>query len=415
MRVLKGKEAKCAVQRLERRQLQGATPEVQSTVAKIVRDVRSQGDRSLRRYAKRLDGMQDREPLCVSQREIEGALSRISPDLRRALEAAARCIQRFCERQKPRAFMSRMGRGLKVGQVLRPLEAVGCYVPSGRYPLPSSLLMTAIPAQVAGVPRIVVASPHPADATLAAAALLGIVEFYRVGGAQAIAALAYGTESMPAVVKIVGPGNAYVTAAKRLVAFDCAIDMLAGPTEVLIVANEGKPEFIAADLVAQAEHDPDALPILITTSAVLANAVAAEVMRTANGNANARAAIRNGCVLIAKTRNEATDWANRIAAEHITVPAELVPEICSAGSMFVGDYSPQAMGDYASGPNHVLPTGGAARYRGGLSVNDFLKVITVQQASAEGLRRMSKTVTTLAQAEGLAAHAASVRVRCAHA
>jgi histidinol dehydrogenase len=274
--------------------------------------------------------------------------------------------------------------------------------------------MTVIPAQVAGVPNIRVVSPNSKTEVLAAAYMLGICEVYRVGGAQAIAALAYGTRSLPRVDKIVGPGNVYVTVAKKLVSCDCAIDFLAGPTEVVILSVRGRVEFVVADLVAQAEHDPAALPILITTSKRLARDVSNAVAK--NRNAVAAQSIRqNGAILLAASRSEALAWANRIAAEHISVDAQDLPFIKNAGSIFVGDYSAQAAGDYASGPNHVLPTAGIARFRGGLSVHDFVKVITVQQLSKSGLKKISKTVTCLAEVEGLIAHAQSIRARCADA
>jgi histidinol dehydrogenase len=276
--------------------------------------------------------------------------------------------------------------------------------------------MTVIPAQVAGVKNIRVVSPQPRVEVLAAAGMLGVREFYRVGGAQAIAALAYGTESVPGVDKIVGPGNLYVTAAKKLVSFDCAIDFLAGPTEVVILSDDGTPEFIAADLVAQAEHDPEALAIFITTSRPLAKAVVARVKAISAGNDLALESLRrHGAILIARSRHEALAWANQIAPEHITVAAEDVPLIQHAGSVFVGDYSPQAAGDYASGPNHVLPTAGAARFRGGLSVTDFVKVITVQELSRRGLGTMAPAIERLAETEGLRAHAESIRARSRHA
>jgi histidinol dehydrogenase len=282
--------------------------------------------------------------------------------------------------------------------------------------LPSSLLMTVITAQVAGVPRIAVASPRPAAETLAAAAMLGVEKFFRVGGAQAIAAFAYGTDTVARVSKIVGPGNSFVTEAKKQVAFDCAIDMPAGPTEVVIASDDGRAEFMAADLVAQAEHDEEALAVFVTSSPALAQAVAQKVRRAMRRNKTAEKSLRrNGVILVAKSKAAALEIANAIAPEHITVSREDVPAVTSAGSIFVGDYSPQAFGDYASGPNHVLPTGGWARSRGGLSVMDFVKIISVQEVSRPGLERAASVVETLATAEGLVAHAESVRVRCAHA
>jgi histidinol dehydrogenase len=290
---------------------------------------------------------------------------------------------------------------------------VGCYVPSGRYPLPSTLLMTAIPAQVAGVERIVAVSAKPAKETLAAAALLGISEFYRIGGAQAIAALAFGTETIRRVDKIVGPGNWYVTAAKKMVAFDCAIDMLAGPTEIVVTSENGDPAGIAADLVAQAEHDPEALAILITTNSSLARAVVKEVGQRVKTNSIAKQAIkRNGLALVPGSVEEAREITNRLAPEHLSVDAnEDLDWVRNAGSVFIGRYSPQPMGDYVSGPNHTLPTGGVAQVRGGLSVMDFLKLITVQEYTLAGLQKLGPAAITLANAEGLLGHAEAVRAR----
>ncbi len=331
------------------------------------------------------------------------------------MRQAAQNIRRFAEWQRPRGW-TRARNGVSLSQVVQPLDSVGCYVPGGRYPLLSTVLMTVIPAQVAGVTRIVVVSPNPSAEVLGAAAMLGVTEFYRVGGAQAIAALAYGTNSIERVDKIVGPGNAYVTAAKKLVNFDCAIDFLAGPTEALIVSDSGCPEFIAADLVAQAEHDADALSLFITTSRKLAQSVAECVARLSEGNSMAKKSLRvRGAIFIAGSSSQARDWANGLAPEHITVAAKDLPFIRNAGSIFVGDYSAQAAGDYASGPNHVLPTEGQARFRGGLSVLDFVKIITVQRLSSAGLRKIAPAIECLATAEGLPAHANSIRVRRAHA
>jgi len=339
----------------------------------------------------------------------------VPAELRKALRQAGQNIRGFCEWQKPASWMRARG-GISLGQIVRPLESVGCYVPGGRYPLVSTLLMTVIPAQVAGVKNIRVVSPKPSAEVLAAAAMLGVREFYRVGGAQGIAALAYGTSSISRVDKIVGPGNAYVTIAKKLVSFDCAIDFLAGPTEAVVLSHSGAPEFIAADLVAQAEHDPETLAVLITTSRELARSVKGSVAKFAKDNPIAQKSLRaRGAILLASSREQAREWANRIAAEHITIEADDLPFIQNAGSVFVGDYSAQAAGDYASGPNHVLPTSGQARFRGGLSVVDFVKVITVQQLSAAGLKRIAPAIECLAGAEGLPAHARSIRVRCEHA
>ena len=414
MRVVRGKSIAT-----ELRKLTMATPDsarVEKAVRRIIREVRTKGDAALRVYAERWDGLQPRRPMRVPERDLKNALETVPPDFLSSLQRAAQNIRRFCEWQKPGPFRKEIEPGISVGQIVRPLQSVGCYVPGGRYPLPSSLLMTVIPAQVAGVGRIGVVSPRPAPATLAAAALLGVKEFYAIGGAQAIAALAYGTRTVGRVDKIVGPGNSYVTAAKRLVAFDCAIDMVAGPTEALVIRDDGNPSFIAADLVSQAEHDPEAVAVFVTTSEALAAEVISEVRRFSADNPTARQSLETrGTVFIAGDKEDAWRIANALSPEHITAAPGELDNIRSAGSVFLGDYSPQALGDYASGPNHVLPTGGAARFRGGLSVHDFLKIITVQEVSRKALKRIAPVVELLAETEGLQAHAQSVRTRCSGA
>jgi histidinol dehydrogenase len=382
-------------------------------VKRIVADVRKRGDRALFRYAAQFDGLKDVTSVRVTRDEMAAAWNAITPDMRDALSMAAAQIRAFAVSQLPASFSDERVPGLTTGQLVRPLGSVGCYVPSGRHPLPSTLLMTAVPAQVAGVERIAVVSPKPAQETLAAGHLLGITEFYRLGGAHAIAALAYGTASLPRVDKIVGPGNLYVTAAKRLVAFDCAIDMLAGPTEIIVTSERGDPASIAADLIAQAEHDPEALAIFITTRTDFAKEVIAEANKRSRLNPIAREALdRNGMTIIASSEDEARAITNRLAPEHLTVDsASDLDWVWNAGSVFVGRWSAQPMGDYISGPNHTLPTGGMARVRGGLSVNDFVKLITVQQYSSEGLRTLGPTAALLADAEGLTAHAESIRMR----
>jgi histidinol dehydrogenase len=413
MRILEGAAARSCVSSLANRAED--LDRVSNKVGRIVSNVRRDGDRALRRYAQRWDGLAESQALHVDPAEISSAWRQVSSEFRSALRQAAGNIRQFATWQKPKGWI-RTQDGISVGQIIRPLESVGCYVPGGRYPLPSTLLMSVIPAQVAGVKRICVVSPQPRIETLAAAALLGIGEVYRVGGAQGIAALAYGTDSIPRVDKIVGPGNIYVTAAKKLVAFDCSIDFLAGPTEIVVVSHRGKPLMIASDLVAQAEHDPQAVVVFITTSRHLAKNVATSVTSLARNNPIARRSLADKSVLLlASSRREALDWANRLAPEHITLDAQDLPLLRSAGSVFVGDYSPTAAGDYGSGPNHVLPTGGLARYRGGLTVSDFLKVITVQRLTKAGLRGIAPVLETLAEAEGLKAHAQSVRLRCANA
>ena len=415
MRTLRGQKAEAFVRKLEQR---GGSDlaRVEKTVRRIVADVRKNGDKALRRYAEKLDGLQAKQPLRITDAELEQAWNAVSDDFKQALRIAEANIRQYCEWQKPQQWRNAIAPGINVGQVVRPLQSAGCYVPGGRYPLPSTMLMTVIPAQVAGVQEIRVVSPRPAPETLATAHFLGVREFYRIGGAQAVAALAYGTATIPKVDKIVGPGNLFVTAAKKLVAFDCGIDFLAGPTEVLIVSERGDARYIAADLVAQAEHDPDTLAIFITSSETLAAKVAEEAKLAAAKNETAKVSLKeNGAILLADSHEQALEFANRVAAEHITVSEEDLPYISNAGSIFIGDYSPQAAGDYASGPNHVLPTGGVARFRGGLGVQDFVKTISVQQLSRDGLDRIAAAVVTLAEAEGLKAHAQSIRVRSANA
>jgi histidinol dehydrogenase len=390
-----------------------ALDSVLPAVKRIVADVRRHGDRALLRYAAKFDGLENAGSLRVTNDEMAAAWRAIDPALREALSASAEQIRAFAQRQMPASWNSSPVAGITAGQLVRPLGSVGCYVPSGRHPLPSTLLMTAIPAQVASVARIVAVSPKPAPETLAAAHLLGITEFYRLGGAHAIAALAYGTASLKRVDKIVGPGNLYVTAAKRLVAFDCAIDMLAGPTEIVVTSENGSAADIASDMVAQAEHDPEALAIFITTRADLAKEVIAEAKLRSRNNDVARQALdRNGLAIVASSVEEARQITNRLAPEHLTVDAASDLEwIENAGSVFVGRWSAQPMGDYISGPNHTLPTGGTARVRGGLSVNDFVKLITVQEYTAQGLRALGPQAALLAEAEGLTGHAEAIRTR----
>ena len=420
MRILEGPEQASLVTALAGRGMTDLAG-VEPAVRRIVEDVRRNGDRALRRYATRWDGLRKNDPLRVPEDELHRAWEQTAPELQQAIEHAAGNIRRYAEWQAgvgvtKNEWLREIEPGVSVGQLVRPLESVGCYVPGGRYPLPSTVLMTVIPAQVAGVPQIRVVSPRPAQATLAAAAFLGVREFYRVGGAQAIAALAYGTEEIPRVDKIVGPGNLYVTAAKKLVAFDCAIEFLAGPTEAVVISADGNPACIASDLVAQAEHDPDALCVFITTSPQLAKKVQNEVQtRTRENPTAAQSLSRRGAILLTATLEQAIEMANRIAPEHLTIPAALAPAVQHAGAVFLDEFTPQAAGDYISGPNHVLPTAGMARVRGGLSVLDFVRVIGCQQVTRAGIRRLGPPGITLATAEGLKGHAEAFRVRCSNA
>ena len=380
-------------------------------VARIVSDVRRRGDRALLSYAKRFDGLTG--DVEVTRAEMQRGAASVASDVRRAIAAAARNIRHVARRQVPRGWTTSPVAGVTIEQRVTPLERVGCYVPGGRYPLPSSLLMTAIPASVAGVREIIAVCPRP-DATVMAAALeAGVTRLLRLGGAHAIAALAYGTATIPRVDKIVGPGNAYVAAAKALVAADCAIDFFAGPSEILILSTSGRAAWIAADLLAQAEHDEDARAILVTPSAKLARAVADEITRQMPLDGPARAAIaRNGAVVVTRSLDEAVALSQRMAPEHVVCDsAAVAARLTRAGTVFVGHQSAQASGDYITGSNHVLPTSGAARGRGGLSAADFVRVTTIQKLSRSGLKAVAPHAIALAEAEGLRAHAASVRIR----
>jgi histidinol dehydrogenase len=387
--------------------------------ARILADLRKHGDSALFRWTKRLDGMSlTRKSLWISRAEIRAASRAVPRDLARAIEHAARNIRRVAEAQRPRSWTINVEPGVRVGQRVTPLGTIGCYIPGGRFSLFSTLLMTAIPAHVARVKRIVVACPKPSPALLAAAEFLGLDEIARMGGAQAIGALAYGTESIPRVDKICGPGNRYVTAAKRIVSNDCAIDMPAGPTEVLFLATAGEPRFIAADFLAQAEHDPGAVALLVTPSRRLAEAVAVEVtkqLRELPETNPAWKSLRQACaILVAPSLDAAIRFANRVAPEHLSIPSaneKLVRKLSEAGSVFLGPWSAQPIGDYASGTNHVLPTSGWAAARGGLSVSDFVRCSSTQEISRVGLKRLAPVVAAMARAEGLEAHARAVEVR----
>jgi histidinol dehydrogenase len=380
-------------------------------VATIVASVRRDGDAALLGYARKFDRLDD--PIEVSEAEIRAAARTVPPAVRAALRTAARNIRAVATRQVPRGWTLRVAPGVTVEQRVVPLDRVGCYVPAGRYPLPSSLLMTAIPAAAAGVPEIVAVCPRPAPVVMAAALEAGVSRMFRVGGAHAIAALAYGTDTIPRVDKIVGPGNRYVAAAKALVTADCGIDFYAGPTEIVIVARRGPAAWIAADLIAQAEHDPDARAVLITPNRALATQVAAEVAARVPTEGPARSSLAaHGGIVVTRSMNEAIDLANAAAPEHLVVDDDAVASrVRSTGSLFVGEWSAQVAGDYAIGSNHVLPTAGAARVRGGLSAADFVRQITVQRLSRAGLGRIGQSVIDLATAEGLAAHAESIAIR----
>ena len=389
--------------------------EAEEIVRPILETVRTRGDKGLLELARKFDNL-ERKSVRVPVKELSEAASRLTPEFRSAVEVAAHNVRRFAEKQLPREYTSSFGPGLRLGQIVRPLDTVGCYIPAGRYPLPSTVIMTAVPAKVAGVKNICIACPRPVTEVYGTAHILGIDQVFQMGGAQAIAAFAFGTKTFPRADRIVGPGNIYVAAAKKLLAGDVGIDFVAGPTEILIIATEGDPRFIAADMLAQAEHDTDASAILLTTSKRLAAQVAKEVERqlsTLPTAPVARKAIdKNSAIIIVRDLDEAAELSNAFAPEHLSLHhEELLPKIQHAGSIFLGPYSPEAAGDYAAGPNHVLPTSGVARLRGGLSAADYVKVISTQQLDSRALAHLARAITTLARAEGLEAHARSVEVR----
>ena len=387
----------------------------EALVEPILEAVRKHGDVALLGYAKRLDGLKA-DSVRVAPAALKKARQSLPKDFRAAAKLASAQIRRYARRQMPQSWKKNLSAGVQLGQLIRPLRSVAAYIPGGRYPLPSTLMMTVLPAQVAGVEVISVASPDPARETLGTAGLLGVSNFFHMGGAQAIAAFAFGTETVPRADRIVGPGNIYVAAAKKLLAGEVGIDFVAGPTEILLISSDGDPRLLAADMLAQAEHDLDAAAILLTTSKRLARKVAAEVERQLSTlptqEVASKSIAQNGAVVLTRSLDEAMEISNRFAPEHLSIPDEsLLPKVTSTGSVFVGPWSPEAAGDYASGPNHVLPTGGAASLRGGLSVLDYLKIISFQKLAPEGLRRLAPAIVTLARAEGLEAHARSIEVR----
>jgi histidinol dehydrogenase len=392
--------------------------QAERVAAKIVDDVRRRGDKALFEWSSMFGGGVIGDTLWVKRAEMKAATRRVSREFLAAVDHAARNIRRVARMQKPKSWSLQVEPGVRVAQRVEPIDAVGCYVPGGRFSLVSTLLMTAIPAQEAGVRRIVVTSPQPGDALLAVSARLGIDCVARAGGAQAVAALAYGTDSIERVDKICGPGNRYVTAAKRLVSADCAIDLVAGPTEAIVFAERGNADFMAADLVAQAEHDPEAIALFVTTSKPLAEEVARaidyQLAVLPKKNLARESLEQNGGVLVADNVKQAAKFVAQFSPEHLTLAGDakkLAGQFPTAGSVFLGDWSAQTFGDYASGTNHVLPTGGLARARAGLSTADFVKCISVQEISRVGFRRLAPVAKALAEAEGLAAHKRSIEVR----
>jgi histidinol dehydrogenase len=390
----------------------------QSVAEGIVADVRKRGDAALFAWSKKLDHVDlAREGVWISKREIRSAERHVSPSFPNAIRRAAKNVRSVAEKQLPRPWSFESEPGVRISQRVSPIESIGCYIPGGHFSLVSTLVMTAVPAQVAGVSRIIAVCPAPNPELLLAAGLLGITEIAHIGGAQAIAALAYGTKSIPRVEKIFGPGNKYVTAAKQLVSGDCAIDLPAGPTEAIVLAAEGNARWIAADLLAQAEHAKDAGSFFLTTSRSLAREVQREIAWQLGelpfGMAHFSTKF-SGAILVADSLDQACKFVNRFAPEHLSLPGnadKLLQTINSAGTVFLGPWGAQPLGDYATGSNHVLPTGGWARKRGGLSAADFVKCISVQTISRNGFLGLADTVETLAESEGLMAHRHAVRVR----
>jgi len=390
----------------------------QSVAAGIVPDVRKRGDSALFAWSKKLDGLDlARAGVWISREEIRSAEAQVSPAFLKAIQRAAKNVRRVAEQQLPRPWTIESEPGVKISQRVSPIESIGCYIPGRRFSLVSTLVMTAVPAKVAGVSRIIAVCPKPNPELLATACLLGIERIARIGGAQAIAALAYGTNSIPRVEKIFGPGNKYVTAAKQLVSSDCAIDLPAGPTEAIVLAAEGNARWIAADLLAQAEHARDAASFFVTTSRFLAQEVQREIKWQLAELPPGVASVSTenaGAILLADSLERACEFVNRFAPEHLSLPENaerLLQKIRSAGTIFLGPWGAQPLGDYATGSNHVLPTGGWARKRGGLSAADFVKCISVQTIRRNGFLRLADTVETLAESEGLMAHRNAVRVR----
>jgi len=392
--------------------------EARSVSAEIVADVRKRGDPALFAWTKKLDHTDlARAGVWISRKEIRAAERRVSSEFLNAIKKAANNLRRVAEKQLPRPWIIETVPGVKIQQLVHPIDAIGCYVPGGRFSLVSTLVMTVIPAKVAGVSRIVAVCPKPNPELLSAAGLLGITEIARIGGAQAVAALAYSTQSIPRVEKIFGPGNKYVTAAKQLVSSDCAIDLPAGPTEAIVFADHGNPRWMAADLLAQAEHAKDAASFFVTTSRSLAREVQREMKWQLGELPSSVASISTeiaGAILVADSLDHACEFINRFAPEHLSFPegAEgLLQKIQSAGTVFIGPWGAQPLGDYVTGSNHVLPTGGWARMRGGLSTADFVKCMSVQAISRNGFLRLADATETLAESEGLMAHRNAVRVR----
>ena len=423
MKVLKERQLETFIEKLKRRSsVSGGMDDIQETVRNIINDVRKRGDRAVRKYTEKFDSITLKR-LAVSKREIELSAKKAGKEFQNVIRRTARRIKTFHEFQKEDSWYF-SGKGMILGQILRPIKRVGVYVPGGKAAYPSTVLMNVIPAQLAGVKEIALCVPTPEGKihpwVAAAIKMLDVSEVYRIGGAQAIAALAYGTETIKRVDKIVGPGNMYVAAAKRMVFGDVGIDMIAGPSEILIIADKAaNPSFIAADLLSQAEHDEMASSILITDSKSLGEKVKKEVavqLKTLSRRDTIKKSLNSyGAIIITKNLKQAAEIANRIAPEHLevmtSVPARLLPSIHNAGAVFLGKWTPETIGDYAAGPNHTLPTGGTARFSSPLGVYDFIKRTSFINSKKEGFAALAELAETFADIEGLEAHGNTIRIR----
>lgn len=400
----------------------GVDRTIEEKVRTILDGVRRYGDKALYAYTKQFDSLETNR-LRLSSQEILRAAAKAEKKIVKALSLSARRIRVFHKQQREKSWSFRR-QGIELGQIIRPVERAGIYVPGGKASYPSTVLMNVIPAQVAGVGEIAVCVPAPKGelnpSVMAALHLLGIQEVYRLGGAQAIGALAYGTKTVRKVDKITGPGNIYVATAKRMVYGEVDIDMIAGPSEVLIIADEtATPAFIAADILSQAEHDEHASSVLVTPSEKLADAVRREVQKQLTALRRRDIAQKSlegfGAIMLAKDMRDAADIANRIAPEHLEImtarPKDILPLIKHAGAIFLGEWTPEALGDYSAGPNHTLPTGGTARFSSPLGVYDFMKRSSLLCFTRQGFNKLAETVKTIADAEGLEAHGNSIRVR----
>jgi histidinol dehydrogenase len=422
MKILKTPQEIRSFLALLRQRASGGTGKVESAVRKILADVKTQGDRSVRKYTEQFDSLK-RKNLRISPTEIANHANKADKKIITSLKVSAKRIRVFHEMQREESW-TLSENGTLLGQIIRPLERIGVYVPGGKASYPSSVLMNVIPAQVAGVKEIALCVPTPKNKVnpyvMAAIEMLGVTEVYRIGGAQAIGAMAYGTETIRRVDKIVGPGNIYVATAKKLVFGDVDIDMIAGPSEVLILADiTANPAFIAADLLSQAEHDELASSLLITDSAELAEAVRQELKvqlaHLTRRSIAGRSLENYGAIIVTRDMKKAVHLANEIAPEHLEVltenPFDLLPAIRNAGAIFLGPWTPEALGDYAAGPNHTLPTGGTARFFSPLGVYDFVKRSSLLSFSRDGFMGLAKTVLALSEIEGLNAHGNTIRVR----